>query len=337
LKDDTQAAAADSDLAPAGNAANESAMAKLMRNNTSILVLLLLLVLLVGGVATPSMYSVRNFINVQRSAAIVGIVGLGMSVAILVGEIDISMGSIMSLAGMLGGLCIPHTGSLMAIIVTCALGGVLGAVNGILITRMKISALMSTLGTMLIYQGCSEMTTAGQPIMLFTAAPYRWIGQKLLFGMPAGFSFFLIIAALLAFVLGKTRLGKDAYFTGANSRTAWLSGVDADKIKILAMTFSGMCAAFAGVLLAGQTNQVGARMGHGYELSGIAIAVIGGTALGGGKGTVIGTVFGTFIYQVLLNVLSLSGQGTYAEQVLKGGLLVLIVVVYQVVNSKKKF
>jgi ribose/xylose/arabinose/galactoside ABC-type transport system permease subunit len=189
---------------------------------------------------------------------------------------------------------------------------------------------------MLIYQGFSEMTTAGQPIMLFTATQYRWVGQHLLLGVPVGFVFFIVIAVLLAFVLGKTQLGKYAYFTGANPRTAWISGVNTDNIKIIAMTFSGACAAFAGILLAGQTNQVGAKMGHGYELSGIAIAVIGGTALGGGRGSVIGTVLGTFIYQVLLNVLSLSGQGTYAEQVLKGGLLVLIVVVYQVVNNKKK-
>jgi ribose/xylose/arabinose/galactoside ABC-type transport system permease subunit len=336
LDDDTRSAATDAGSHPDDNYAGKSLTAKPLRNNISILALLFLLVLLVGGVATPSMYSARNFINVQRSAAIVGVIGLGMSVAILVGEIDISMGSIMSLAGMMGGLCISNIGSLSAILVTCAIGGALGAVNGILITKMRISALMSTLGTMLIYQGFSEMTTAGQPIMLFTAVPYRWIGQQLLFGVPVGFVFFLVIAALLAFVLGRTRLGKDAYFTGANSRTAWLSGVNVDRIKIMAMTFSGVCAAFAGVLLAGQTNQVGAKMGHGYELSGIAIAVIGGTALGGGKGSVIGTALGTFIYQVLLNVLSLSGQGTYAEQVLKGSLLVLIVVVYQVINDKKK-
>lgn len=309
---------------------------KLFETNTAVLIILLFAVVIIGLIFTPNMVQKDNMVNVIRSGAIVGILGLGMSVVILVGEIDISMGSLMSLSAMLGGLLIKSNfNDGLAIIATLILGCLLGLINGLIVTKFSVTALISTLGTMLAFEGFAQMTTAGQPILVYGAPIYIRMGKGNFLGIPLSTVFFLACAVILLIMLQFTRFGKEMYFTGANTRAAWIAGVKVSKLKNIAFMISGFCGALAGIFLSGQTDQLSANIGAGSELTGITIAVIGGTALGGGKGSVLGTVFGAAIYQVLLNILSLSGLGTYAEQILKGGLLVIIVISYQVVNDRK--
>ena len=269
------------------------------RSKTTILLVIFGASLILGSIFTPMMYSQSNLVFVMRNYAILGIVSLGMSAVLLVGEADIAQGTIISFSGMLGGISIAWWGYIPAIFFTMLVGLALEAINATVITRSKVPSILVTLSASMIYQGFAEMSTVGQPVYIHSAAPYHWLAQGTILGIPVGVYFFVLLAVILAIVLKSTRLGKEAYFTGANPRAAWLSGVNTNRIKTIAMMFSGVCAGFAGILIGGQTFQLQSKMGVGYEIKAITIAVIGGTSLAGGHGSVIGTVLGTFIYTVM--------------------------------------
>ena len=310
---------------------------RIMRSNLSILTILFVFVLILGSFSSPMFMQPGNWINILRAGSIVGIIGLGATAILLVGEMDLSMGASMSfvtLAGALSLKWVPHDS--LAILITLVVAILVGVLNGLLITRLRITAIMATLGTMNLYSGLAYLLTAGLPIYLYEAPTYLFMGKGLLFGLPVSFLIFLGLSLFMIVILQFTTFGKKFYFTGANSLSAWLSGLNTSAIKIIAFAFSGICCAISGILLGAQTNQLIPTLGIGYELSGIAIAVLGGTMIGGGRGSVIGTFLGTGIYQMLLNILALSGLGTYIEQILRGCMLVIIVVVYASLNKSKE-
>lgn len=300
----------------------------LFRENIVISIILLILVLAIGGVLVPNIFQAMNIINVIRIVSIVGLVAIGETFVLLTGEIDISVGSIMSLTLAIGGLLLP-LGTLPAIILSLLLGTALGAINGIAITKGKINSLIMTLGTLSIFAGLALVATRGQASYLYDYEIYLWLGKGYLMGLPVSVIFFIIITIIGTIFLMLTKKGKQLIYTGANRNAAWCSGIKVDNIKIIAFSISGFLAALAGPFFASQTNRITPIQGVGFELSAIAIAVLGGTSLTGGKGNVIGTVIGALTYGFLLNILSLSGIGTYLEQVLKGGLLIFIVLIFQ--------
>ncbi len=307
----------------------------ILKNHTFILFIILACVMIIGSIFVPSLAQKGNLLNVLRLASIVGLAAIGATMVLLVGEIDLSIGSIMSLSLVTGGLMVGY-GSLPALAVTCLTGIVLGIINGVLVTKLKINSLMVTLGTMSVFAGLANVVTRGQSIFLYDSPLYLSLGRGYIAGIPVPVIIFLFVGIVLSIMLRYTKTGKEIYFTGANKRAAWVSGINTDKIKLIAYSISGLTAALAGPLLSSQTNRITPIQGVGFELSAIAVAVLGGTSLIGGKGTVIGTILGALTFQLLLNVLTLSGVGTYMEQVLKGFLLIVIVVVYQVIDKPRR-
>lgn len=307
----------------------------IMKNHNFILLTILAFIIIVGGYFVPALVQKDNLLNVLRLAAIVGLAAIGSTVVLLVGEIDLSIGSVMSLSLVTGGLMVGY-GSGPALAATCLTGIVLGLINGVFVTKLKINSLMVTLGTMSIFGGLANVVTRGQSIFLYDAPFYLWLGRGHLLGIPVPVILFLFVGIVLSTLLRFTRTGKEIYFTGANKRAAWISGININKIKLMAYGVSGLTAALAGPLLSSQTNRITPIQGTGFELSAIAVAVLGGTSLIGGKGTITGTILAAMMFQLLLNILTLSGVGTYMEQVLKGFLLIVIVVIYQVIDKPRR-
>lgn len=307
----------------------------ILKNHNFILLTILALILIIGGFFVPALVQKDNLLNVLRLAAIVGLAAIGSTVVLLVGEIDLSIGSIMSLSLVTGGLMVGY-GSGAALAATCLTGIVLGLINGLFVTKLKINSLMVTLGTMSIFGGFANLVTRGQSIFLYDAPFYLWLGRGHLGGIPVPVILFLFVGIVLSIFLRFTKTGKEIYFTGANKRAAWISGINVNKIKLMAYGVSGLTASLAGPLLSSQTNRITPIQGAGFELSAIAVAVLGGTALIGGKGTITGTILAAMMFQLLLNILTLSGVGTYMEQVLKGFLLIVIVVIYQIIDKPRK-
>jgi ribose/xylose/arabinose/galactoside ABC-type transport system permease subunit len=297
-------------------------------SESAFLLLLLALVLVVGGVLVPHVFQVDNITNVLRSASIVGLVAIGMTFVLLTGEIDLSVGSIMSLSLVLGGQFLDEGGG-VALAVTGLCGLALGAINGIAVGYGRVNSLIMTLGTLAIYGGIANVVARGQAVYLYQAPAYSWTGKGTLLGLPFPLWVFLAVCVAGTVTLALTKFGRQVYYTGASNVAAWYSGVDVARTKVLVFAISGLLAALAGPLLASQTNRITPNLGVGYELAAIAIAALGGTALDGARGTVIGTLIGALIYGFLLNILSLSGVSTYTEQVLKGCLLILVVLLFQ--------
>lgn len=305
----------------------------LLSNHTVILTIILLSVFIFGSIFVPAMLQKDNLLNILRMSSIVGLVAVGTTVVLLTGEIDLSVGSIMSFSLVFGGLAI-SSGSIPALLLTFLAGAFLGLINGLIVARFKISSLMVTLGTLSIFGGLANILTKGQAIFLYDSPLYLMVGRGYFAGIPIPAIIFAITSVAIYFFLMNTKFGKEVYFTGANEKAARISGVNIDKIKISAYILCGMCAALAGPILSTQTNRITPIQGAGYELTAIAIAVLGGTSLDGGKGSIIGTVLGALTFVLLLNVLTLSGVGTYMEQVLKGIMLIIIVMAYHNVGRR---
>jgi len=305
----------------------------ILRKNITISLIILMTVLICGLIFIPSIFKIMNVINVLRIVSIVGLVAIGETFVLLTGEIDISVGSIMSLSLVTGGIVLPF-GAITALLISYLTGVLLGAINGYAITKGKINSLIMTLGTLSIFAGLALVASRGQAVYLYDYPIYLWMGKGYIASLPVPVVFFIVFSLIGFAFLTFTKKGRYFYYTGANKTAAYCSGVQVDNIKILAFSMAGFCAALAGPFFASQTNRVTPIQGVGFELSAIAIAVLGGTDLSGGKGNIIGTIIGALTYGFLLNILSLSGIGTYMEQVLKGGMLIAIVLIFQNIKQR---
>jgi ribose transport system permease protein len=297
-------------------------------NNLLLLALLLVVVVVVGGLLVPRIFQTMNIANVMRMTAIVGLVALGQTLVLLSGEIDLSLGSVMSLSLVTGSLVLDH-GSGAALALTGLAGLCLGLLNGIVVTSGRISSLIVTLGTLSIYGGLANVVAGGQAKYLYGLDAYLWTGRGSISGVPVPALVFLAMVLVCSVALVFSKAGRMIYYTGASEIAAWYSGLSVRAVKVGVFGAAGLLAAMAGPMFASQTNRITPTQGVGFELSAIAIAVLGGTALDGARGSPLGTLAGALIFGILLNILSLSGLGTYGEQVLKGALLILIVIVFQ--------
>jgi len=303
-------------------------VASLLRSESMLLVVLLAAVLLVGGTFVPTVFQPDNLANVARNASVVGLGAVGMTFVILVGELDLSIGSIMSLSLVIGGRFLDQ-GVAVALVVTALSGLVLGAVNGIAVGYGRVNSLIMTLGTLALYSGLASVVTRGQAIYLYDAAAYTWLGRGRVLGVPVPILIFAVVVVAGSIVLTSTRIGMRMYYTGTNPVAAWYSGINVARTKLLAFMMSGLLAAMAGPLLASLTNRITPDMGSGFELDAIAVAVLGGTALAGGRGTVIGTAVGALIFGLVSNILALSGLSSYTNQVVRGCMLIVVVLIIQ--------
>ncbi len=302
--------------------------AAVLSSNLLLLSLILAAVIIVGGLADPNVFQATNIANVLRIVSIVGLVALGETMVLLTGEIDLSVGSIMSLSLVMGGLVLP-AGSGVALAVTCLTGLCLGVINGLAVALGRVSSLIMTLGTLCIYGGLANVAARGQAKYLYGMPGYLWTGKGYVIGLPAPVIIFVSVVAVCFVVLAFSKPGRALYYTGGNQVAAWYSGIAVQRVKIAVFGCAGLFAAMAGPMFASQTNRITPIQGAGFELSAIAIAVLGGTAIEGARGNVVGTLIGALTYGFLLNILALSGVGTYMEQVLKGAMLIIIVLVFQ--------
>lgn len=301
-------------------------------SNTSILILILIIIIIIGITAVPAFKNPDNIMNILRNGSIVGIVALGATFVLLIGQIDLSVGSILSLSAVVGGIAMGKN-DVAGFIVTLAVGLGLGVLNGVIVAKAKIPSFMVTLGMMSVYSGIANIIVHGQSAYLYNAPLYQWLCKGTLIGLPFPVILLVILTAILAVILRFTKLGHDIYYIGANPTAGIYSGIYADRIKIIMYAVSGGLAALAGPILCAQTNRITTTIGSGYELSAISVAVLGGTILDGGKGSVVGTLIGAAIFAVLLNILALSGIGTYMELVLRGLILIVIVAAFERIRN----
>lgn len=302
----------------------------------------LIVIVIVFSILSPNYFSVSNFLTMANHVAIYGLLSIGMLLVILNGGIDLSVGSALALAGVVAGALMQGvTLSLFGVVLyfpvwavvvlTCVLGGCIGAVNGVLIAYLRVPAFVATLGTLYVARGIALLMTNGLTYNNLSGRPelgntgFDWLGFNRIAGVPIGVLVLAVAAIVCHLALTRTAFGRWLYASGGNERAAELSGVPVKWVKITVYVLSGICAAIAGLVLSSQLTSAGPTAGTTYELTAIAAVVIGGAALTGGRGTVGGTMLGAFVIGFLSDGLVIVGVSAYWQTVFTGAVIVLAV------------
>lgn len=295
-----------------------------------------LLVSTIISLATPYFLTTDNLMGVFRSFSTTAIMSIGMVMVIITGGIDLSVGSVMGLAGLVTALAFDSGFSTLTS-VACGLGvGVgFGLVNGLLVTVGRLPPFIATLGTLSIGRGLMYIVTRGVPVTPDTPEIFSVIGQGYVGYVPAPVIIMLVLALVFSIIMTFTTFGRQVYATGGNENAAWLSGVNTARIKLLVYTLSGLIASIAGIISFSRFLSAEPASGFGMELDVIAAAAIGGASLAGGVGSVLGSVIGAALTGIIANGVVLMNINTYAQQAITG-LVILIAVSIDVWRNARK-
>ena len=279
-----------------------------------------------------------NLLNIVRFASENGIIAIGMTLVILTGGIDLSVGAILALCavGAASGLMREDWGTATAVLAMLTLGALVGTINGLVTTCLRIPSFIATLAMLSAARGVASLWSGGYAVPLAfgpdDAPPLfksLFAGAVPIFGLaiPAPVFYFVAVGALATLLLNRTGFGRHVYAVGGNETAARLSGVPVARVKTIVFAFSGLLAGLAALLHAALVNQGSHIDGSGYELNAIAAVVIGGTSLSGGVGTVVGSMLGALILSILDNILGLRNIASEYQLILKGVIIVLAVIV----------
>lgn len=289
----------------------------------------LILLIIVVSILNPSFLDLSNLLNLLRQISINGLIAFGMTFIILTGGIDLSVGSILALSSAFIALMITSgVDPIIALIIGVLIGFVLGAVNGLLVTKGNMAPFIATLATMTIFRGLTLVITDGNPITnLGDSYLFQLFGKGYFIGIPVPAVTMIIVFVILLIILQKTTFGRHTYAIGGNEVAAKISGIKVNKIKILIYGISGLMSALAGGILTSRLNSAQPTAGTSYELDAIAAVVLGGTSLTGGKGRIVGTLIGVLIIGVLNNGLNLLGVSSFYQQVVKGVVILIAILI----------
>ena len=273
-----------------------------------------------------------NLAVIMRFVATFGLLAIGEILVIITGGIDLSVGSMTALSGVLVALLmmkgigfIPPIGIVPAIIVVLAISALVGVWHGFCVTKLHIPPFIITLGTWLMARGLGAFITRGYPIVFPSDFPFLVLGQGEFLQIPVMFYILVIVALIASFILNSTTLGRHIYAVGGNIEAARVSGINVDRTRIFCYASSGMMGGLVGILLASRLGQGTPTVGSAYELWAIAATVIGGTSLFGGEGTVLGAILGAAIMGVMVNGMVLINLSSYLQDVVLGIVLVIAV------------
>ena len=298
------------------------------------IVIALIILCTVFTIANSRFLSLANFMNIFQQVAVVAIAAFGMTWVILLGEIDLSVGSIIAVAGMVGAQSLAlGTGFPAALLITIIAGAILGAVNGLLTARLLLPSFIVTVATMSIYRGLVSLPTGGAPLMI-SDPNWQAIGASHFLGVPLIIWILLVLFLANHIALSMTVFGRETYLTGGNREAALYSGIRVNRIKIIIFTLSGVMSAIAGILLSSRLYSAQTNAGLSYELDAIAAAVLGGTSLSGGVGTMPGTLIGALIIGVLNNGMNMLSVPYFYQLIVKG--VVIIIAVWLDVRAKQR-
>ncbi|MFH1372061.1 MAG: ABC transporter permease [Planctomycetota bacterium] len=302
---------------------------------------LMLIVCILAALRPDTFLTMDNFLNVLRRSSVYGIIAIGMTFVIVSGGIDLSVGSMLAVCGMIGAMIMEATGGanpqgwalVAGTIASIAAGTACGMCNGILITQFRLQPFIVTLGTMSFFRGVALVMKDGQPI---NVADYKYLGEGVVLGVPISVVIFAVAIAAAMFVLRYTPLGRYTYAIGSNREAAFHAGVRVERNLVWIYTIVGLLAGIAAMIQVSRTVSAQPTAGLGAELDVIAAVVIGGASLSGGRGTITGTIIGTLLISFLRNGCTLLGISTNAQLIVIGIIIVVAVAVDQLAQAKTK-
>jgi ribose transport system permease protein len=281
-----------------------------------------------------SYLTVGNMIDIIKMATINGILAIGITFAIISGGIDLSIGCSFAIVIVtVGNLTVSGVASIPAIIMGAAIGAILGAINGLLVTKMRLQPFIATLGTMSVYRGFAYVVTGGWPVLNIPGSFRRALGARIIGDIPVSILVLITVAFAAHILLSRTKFGNYLYAVGGNEEAAKLSGVNVDLIKIIAYLVCGVCAAFAGMIMLANLGTGEPAAGQGYELDAIAASAIGGTRMAGGRGSIAGTMLGALLLAALKIGLIIIGVSTFWQFIVTG-IIIVIAAYFEIIQSK---
>lgn len=304
----------------------------LLKYEQMALLLSLIGLCMISTIISPVFLSVNNLMNVLRTASLTAICAMGYMFVILLGEMDLSVGSMQAVVGIVSVMILNFTKNVPAALLGGLIAGaVLGCINGLLVTKAGINSLIASLGTMAILRGTAYIITNGVSIQA-NIPGFEVLGTGYIGPFPIPFLIAVVIFAALYFVLNKTVFGRNVYAVGGNNSAARLCGINVGRIKMGAYIIVGVLTALSGYILACRLNSAQPNAGDGFEFQVISAVVLGGVSLSGGKGNLTGAVIGVLILSVLSNALVLAGVSSFYQEVSRG--IVILLAVY--IDSRNK-
>ena len=312
-------------------------LANIVMNHNYIFSLIVLIV--VGRIGNPNFLRFSNIMTLMRSSSILGVVALGMTLVILIGQIDLSVGSMLALTGSLGVIVLNETGSIGLTLITClAAGFALGVFNGIFVGKLKIAGFVVSLATLAMYRSLTIQLGQGGPQVVATEIYQKmyWIGYGRTLGVPNLVWIFIITTILVWILLTKTKLGRYIYGVGSNAKAVTLTGVKVDHVQIIVYGLSGLLAGLAAFMYVAQMGAVdSATAARAMETDAIAAVAIGGISMSGGKGFVQGTFIGAIILQSINSILTAFKVPAFVNDLIKGILILAAVVLQRLIKKNK--
>jgi erythritol transport system permease protein len=332
-----------SDVNPAAAPGGDAFVLLLLRARTFIA---LIVVFTFFAFAAPNFLSSANMVILAKHVSLNAILAIGMTFVIITGGIDLSVGSIVGLCGMVAGwlvlngldLGIGYTvyfNSIEIVLLTLLVGVLVGVVNGLLITRLNVAPFIATLGTLYVARGLALLSSDGGTFANlrgkaeYGSDSFTSIGASGLLGVPWSIWIMALLACAAAYLAVRTPLGRHIYAVGGNEKGAALSGVRVNRVKMFVYMFSGFCAAIVGLIISSQLVASHPATGETFELNAIAAAVLGGTSMSGGRGRIAGTIVGAFVIGILADGLVMMGVSSFWQTVIKGLVIIAAVVVDQ--------
>ncbi len=301
---------------------------RLRRFEAAGIIAALLLMCVMLALFTENFASSYNVAVVMRQASFVGIIALGQTLVLLIGGIDLSVGAAAGLSAIVGALFLVNLGvdPWLVIPLTCLFGFAIGLVNGALVARAGLNPFIVTLAAGEIFAGMTLVITQGSPIRPL-GKEFQQFGLGEVFGIPVPVVIFVVLAAVLAFVLNRTRFGRDIYAIGGNRHAAVLVGIPVRRVEMIVFGLSGAFAALAGILYASRMDSAQPSVGEGWLMPSITAAIIGGVSLRGGQGTVTGTMTGALLMAVLGNGIVLLDISSYWQRVIIGSVVLIAILI----------
>lgn len=307
-----------------------------LNKNKPLIVLFLIIAIMT--VASPVFLTPGNLLTVLLQTSYNAILAVGISFTILIGGIDLSIGSVLAFSSAIGALLLTQGWPLFAVLLLIlALGTLLGFLNGLLVSYGRLQAFIATLGTMSLWRGLTLVITQARPISIRKAPAadaFCFIGSGSVLGVPVPVWITVLVFLLAYVILRHRRIGRYLYAIGCNEEAALYSGIQTQKVKLFAFSISGLLASLAGIIVTARLSSATPTAGTAYEMDAIAAAVLGGVSMAGGKGNIRGIAVGALIIGILSNALNLLNIGSYYQGVVKG-IVILIAVLLDRGESQK--
>ena len=304
-----------------------------IKNNKSLIILICLM--LVAYIVKPSFYKPASIRNLLLKVSIQGIIGLGMTFTLLAGEFDMSVGSVLTLCGIIFASLLSTTNFYLAVIITLLIGLLLGIINGLLVSKLKINSFIATLGVQYAYKAIALIISNGQPIKITDSIAIKLSSIRIFKNTIFPFIFFALWILTL-YILKRTRFGRNIYATGGNYEVAKNSGINVEWYKT--MSFVAVCftASIAGILMAIRLQTATTIAGDDVSLTVISSVIVGGTSTVGGIGGAYESLIGLFIISIATSLLDAVGISGYTQQVVQGLLIVVIIGITSLIDKRKK-